>query len=525
VSTTVPRPPSRGAPAGAAPSAGEPGRRVRLLDLAVVGGPTLLGLALCLYQLTSRSLWLDEAATVAIVSQHGAAFGAAVAHDGGNMLAFYGLLHVLIGLFGTGPLVLRLPAAVAAALTVAAVGALGLRLADRRVALVAGLLTAVSLSLIYWGQDARGYAPMVALVAASFLALVALLDARRPAAAWIAYVVLTTAAVYMGLEAALIVPAQLVALVWFRRRWAAVVSAMVASAVCCIPLAVLAAERGSGQLFWVPSPTLRVLGQVAQTLASSGLQPAFYTSTSAALAILTWVLLAAGLFATWRIARSGEHRAVWPPALMFSWLLVPAVLALLESAVGHSIFQARYLLVSLPAVSLLLGWTLTARRVPRLLSLTLLAAILALRALQVAPAYGVSSENWRAATHYVAAHTRPSDCIAFYPLDNRQPFQYYLRDRSRAPRPILPTLPFGRVRPFVEDYRSLSPGQLAALPRRCGRVWLVASHEGKSGGPPVSRANYTRFVGLVRGLAREYPRSSSRDFGQAGIVTLTLYAR
>ena len=48
-------------------------------------------------ELTTRSLWLDEAATVAIASQHGAAFGAALAHDGGNMLGYYGLMHVLIG--------------------------------------------------------------------------------------------------------------------------------------------------------------------------------------------------------------------------------------------------------------------------------------------------------------------------------------------------------------------------------------------------------------------------------------------
>lgn len=566
----------------------------RRLDAAVIAGPALLGLLLCLYQLTARSLWLDESASFSIASQHGAAFGAAVAHDGGNMLAYYALLHVLIGWFGAGALVLRLPAALSAAATVAAVAALGRRLASRRVALFSGLLTAVSLSLVYWGQDARGYAPMVALIALSFLSLVGLVEGRRPGLSWVAYVLSTTGAVYMGLEAALIVPAQLVALLWFRARRPAVVSGMALSALACIPLAVLAAERGSGQLFWVPSPSLRVLGQVAQALASSGLQPAFYTSSSAALAILTGIVLAAGALLAWgpvgigrgrrptpaaadtdgrgggptagaaadTDARGGGPTPVldadrgrrlepvaganggrefvpapggqpvrWPPALMFAWLLVPAVLALLESAVGHSIFQARYLLVSLPAVSLLLGWTLAHPRVPRLLSLGLLAALLALRALQLAPAYGVSSENWRAATHFVVAHTRPGDCIAFYPLDNRQAFRYYLpigpaeRATTRLPRPILPTLPWRFVRPFVEDYRSLSAAQVAALPARCSRVWLLASHEGRVGGPPVSRANYARFLNLERGLTDGYPRATSREFGQAGVVTLTLYAR
>ncbi len=520
---TVARPVSPdGRPGAAARS--QPGGRVRLVGLAVTLGPALLALGLCLYELTTRSLWLDESATVAIATQHGAAFGSAVAHDGGNMLAYYGLLHVLIGLFGSGPLVLRLPAAVSAAVTAGLVGMLALRLAGRRVALYAGLLSAVSLTLIYWGQDARGYAPMIALITGSFIALLALLQGRRPATAWTAYVVLSTAAVYMGLEAALVVPAQLVALFWFRDRWRAVLSAMLVSAACCIPLAVLAVSRGSGQLFWVPPPSLRVLGQVAQALASSGLQPAFYTPTSTALAVLTGVVLAAAGAGAWQAARAHGSGAAFAPALIFSWLLVPGVLALIEATAGHSIFQARYLLVSLPAVSLLLAWALADRRLPPALSLALLAALIALRALQVAPAYGVSSENWRAASAYIVAHTRRTDCLAFYPLDNRQAFRYYLREPIRAPRPILPSLPWREVRPFVEDYRVLSPARMASLPARCGRVWLLASHEGQAGGPPISRANHERFVRLTSELGREYRTRQTRRFGQAGIVELTLYA-
>ena len=76
--------------------------------MAVVIVPAALALALCLYELATRSLWLDEAATISIASQHGAAFGNALAHDGGNMLAYYGLVHVLISAFGHGVVVVRL---------------------------------------------------------------------------------------------------------------------------------------------------------------------------------------------------------------------------------------------------------------------------------------------------------------------------------------------------------------------------------------------------------------------------------
>ncbi len=501
------------------------GRRARIRDMLVIAGPALLGLGLCLYDLTARSLWLDESATVAIARQHGGALGSALAHDGGNMLGYYGLQHVLIGLFGSGPFVIRLPSALAAAATTALVGALALRLFDRRVALAAGLLSAVSLSLVYWGQDARGYAPMVALIAASFLAFVALLEDGAGWRAWLAYVVLTTAAVYAGLEAALVVPAQLLVLLWYRHRAHAVLSAVALIALCCVPLAVLASERGSGQLFWVPQPSLRIADQVVQALTSSGLQPSFYTSTGTALLVLTLLVLGTGVARMLGLLRTGRGTLAAAPGLALAWLLVPAAAALLESTVGQSVFQARYLLVSLPAVALLLGWTIAASHVPRVLAIATLGALLALRALQLAPAYGVSPENWRAATGYVMAGARPGDCAAFYPRDNRMPFEYYLRAPGRAPRPILPTLPWGQVRPYVEDYTSLSAAQIARVPAQCQRVWLVSSHEGRVGGPAVSQGNYLRFTELEAGLQAGYGHSRTASFGYHGAVAVTLFSR
>ena len=84
-------------------------------------------------------------------------------------------------------------------------------------ALAAGLLTAVSLPLVFWGQDARGYAAMVALVAGSFVAFAALVDGPRRRGPWIAYVVLTALSVYASYVAIFALPAQLVALAACRR--------------------------------------------------------------------------------------------------------------------------------------------------------------------------------------------------------------------------------------------------------------------------------------------------------------------
>ncbi len=464
-------------------------RDPRLVDVAVVVAPAALAVALCLYQLTARSLWLDEAATVAIAGQHGSALWSAISHDGGNMLGYYALLHVLIGWFGHGAFVIRLPSVLAAGGAAAAVSLLALRLFDRRVALAAGLLTAVSLPMVFWGQDARGYAAMVALVAGSFAAFAALVQtgSRR---AWIAYVALTVLAVYASFVAILAVPAQLVALAWRRETWRPVASAVAACLVCWVPLAVLAASRGSGQLFWIPHPSLTLEKQVILALTSAGFEPNFRPTWAAgALAIVTVALIATTLV---------RRPLPWGARLGLAWLIVPVGLMWLWSLAAPPLFTPRNALVSLPAVALLLGWLVARSRI----GWVALAVVLALRVVVLAPSYGTSPENWRAATAYVTASERPGDCVAFYPLDARMPFAYYSGQT---------------VKPYVERYET------PRVPSGCRRVWLVASHQGLPTGTAISRAHFTRYVALRRVLTRDYARHTTHAFGYASVIWVELF--
>jgi 4-amino-4-deoxy-L-arabinose transferase-like glycosyltransferase len=528
----------------------------RLLDAVAVGFPALLALALCLYDLNSRSLWLDEAASIAIASQHGAAFGAALAHDGGNMLGFYGLLHALISLFGHGSLVARLPSALAAGATVGLTSALALRLFNRRVATVGGVLGAVSLPLVYWGQDARGYMLMIAFLCASFLLFVMALQRARPGwALWLGYVAVTTAAVYMGLEAVLALPAQLLVLAWHRRRVAWVLSGLVAAGLLCIPLAVLAVSRGSAQIFWIPPPSAFTTRQVLLTLSSSGLEPQFYSASGDVLLRITEVLAVLGAGAVvWQLVRSRTR--AWRPLLIAGWLFVPPVLSWVISELGRSMFEARYLLMSLPAVSLLLAWLIvglaepsaaralgTLRGLPvvrrwqpgpsaarvlpmllRALAATLLVGLIVLRTLQLAPSYGVSTEPWRAVTRHVVATFRPGDCIAFYPLDSRMPFRYYLPPGAPAPRSVLPDISWTPTVPFVEAYSTLSRTRLNRVSRQCNRVWLVSGHQGHNDGTTLGKVHFKRYTALIAGLESRYLNSRVTSYGAARIITLQLFS-
>ena len=497
----------------------------------VIAGPAVLAAVLSLIGLSGRSLGFDEGATVSIAAQHGAALWRAIAHDGGNMSAYYLLMHVLIGAFGNGLVVLRLPSVIATVATVALIGAIAERLfADRRVTAVAGVLSAVSLPLIYWGQTARGYALMVAFVCAAMLAFIALVDPGGDAPAgrgpWLAFVVAMTLAMYCSFVAALVIPVQVLAVLARRGALRRYGSALVATAVLCVPLAVLAARRGSGQLFWVQPPSRMVDTQVLQSLTSAGLQPVFHHSVTTK--AFMWIMLAAVVaLVVDTVARWRRGEPVWGMGLVLSWCVLPAALTFLYSVISHPVFVPRNVLMSTPAVALALAPSLGRgrRRWPRYLAPALLVVVLAARAIPVVRAYGVSPEPWQAVTARVLAQSRPGDCVTFYPADARMAFQYYVGTGARtgtAPRSVLPVVPWGVVRPFVEDYAIPSPAALARRTAGCTRMWLVSSHEGQPNGPAVARAHRAQWFRLAGELQRRFGSGPVRKYGYASVIHVQL---
>ena len=525
-------------PAGSPP--GRAGGRQRLGRAPITGAavyivPALLGAALCLISLNGRGFGFDEGATIAIVSQHGNALWRGIAHDGGNMSGYYLLMHVLVGAFGDGPWVLRLPSVVFAAITPGLIAAIAVALwDDRRAAWIAGILSAVSLPLVYWGQTTRGYAGMLCLACAGMLCFVKLVDAAsRGERAWrwgSAYALCTALGAYGGFIVVLIVVAQLLSLVGRPRRVIGRVAASVAGmVVLCLPIAALAVSRGSGQLFWVPRPGHQVETQVMQALTSAGLQSTFhrvFTTTPGWIGTSVVLVVVIG-FAVRARGRAGDRLGGFGMALALSWALIPGLVEFLGSLVSQPVFLPRNVLVSVPAVALVLGVVLTDRRLPRWAAIGGLGLTLFIRAVPVADGYGKAPEPWREVTRQVLAAARPGDCLTFYPEDGHNAFDYYVLQagaRHRAPRAVLPDVPWTTTRPFVELYPTLSPARIAALRGGCRRMWLVSSHEGQTRGPQLSRRHLRRWYALRSGLRRAFGPGDFRTEGWASAIHIELFA-
>jgi hypothetical protein len=365
---------------------------------------------------------------------------------------------------------------------------------------------------------------MVAFVCAAMVAFLALVDGSGRPGHWLAFVAAMTLAMYCSFVAALVIPAQVVAVAARRGAARRYGSALVASAVLCVPLAVLAVRRGSGQLFWVQPPSRMVDTQVLQSLTSAGLQPVFHHSvTTKPLMWATLATVVALVVDTVRRRRRGEP--VWGMGLVLSWCVLPGALTFLYSVISHPIFVPRNVLMSTPAVGLAFAPALADRRWPRYLAPALLTAVLAARAIPVARAYGVSPEPWQHVTATVLAQTQPGDCVTFYPADARMAFQYYVGTGSatrRAPRSVLPAVAWGVVRPFVEDYAIPTAAELARRSAGCTRMWLISSHEGQPNGPAQARANRARWLGLASELERRFGSGPVDKFGYASVIHVQL---
>jgi mannosyltransferase len=506
---------------------------LRLIDVAAALVPTALAAGFVIYSLGARSLWIDEGDTFTTASQHGSALWHWMLNDGGNMFTYYAGMHVVIALFGTSPIALRLPSALALVGTVPLAFALTRRLFDLRAATISAFLVAASLPLVYWGQNARAYTVAVLLVTASTYAFVCAVQTRKRWA-YVLYVVCSVLAIYTILLSALVVVAQCCSLV-LRRRHETSLSALAACAgsiaLLSVPIGIAAAIRGTVPIEWIPPPTLSLDKYVLNFVASARVSGVSSTPTTHLLLEATLVTWAGAAFLfIYSLVRTGRSEDTWAIGLIGSCFVVPIAGILAITELVHPVFSDRYVLSSLPAASMLAGVAISRFR-PAALALVAGAALVILRSLQIPASYGSPIETWNTATADVVSSAQPQDCIAFFVADGFTAFDYYvLATRSPhppLPRPVLPLTTWVARTPYALDPAVIPANSLAGVVAGCPRLWVVWTHQGgeppgTAGALPYQVRKYEAFNVLAREVNGAYRLVSYKQFTS---VDVALYDR
>ena len=280
----------------------------------------------------------------------------------------YPILAWLSAKLGDPAVLVRLPTMLAGIATIPLIYGIARRTLGVRVALVAGLLAALSPFLSFYAVEARAYAVAIALVATSTLCMLIALD-RKSGRWWTAYGLASCAAMYSHYTSAYVLAAQLAWLLWFHREsWKPALAANSIAALAFLP--------------WVPglledldSPTvgiisvlapfdsasfLRFTGSWALGHPSNGLLTFWGTALEVVL-VAGLALGAVGLVLRRRAGARGDspRRTDSLALIVLLALATPAAIAVVSLA-GDDMYIPRNLGASWPAWSIALAALVTA---------------------------------------------------------------------------------------------------------------------------------------------------------------------
>jgi mannosyltransferase len=413
----VDSPPARGEDTG-----------LRPVDWAIALGLAGVALALDLFRLGSTSLFADEVFSVQLVNNPWPAFWNYLWGHEPNMILYHLLLRGWLWFtshLGLAPneLVVRAPSVLFAVLAVLVVFALGRRFWGTTVGAIGAALYLVNHVQLSVVREARSYPlQMLLLCVAWYALLTALSTDRRRRRWWAGYAIAMTLALYAHLFSALVLAAQVVAVVvlllirsdWHdraRRSWREMAISVAAICLAAVPLVPVVVLHGSTNA-WVPPANLVAFARFLWNISGH---------------VVVYGLLLGATLALALILQRGR-KIVAPTAALFCWLIVPIVLAyaLTQPRLNLHLFVWGYLVVVVPPLCILaaIGVTLLPwRRARPVLALGLIGS--ALLALPIH--YALPGQDYRTAIRWIEQHYQDGDGLICTSWSCSLALDYYLR--------------------------------------------------------------------------------------------------
>jgi 4-amino-4-deoxy-L-arabinose transferase-like glycosyltransferase len=393
--------------------------------LAAAVSAVLIGVVLRLARLGEKVLSFDEAYTVATAQRSFLDMLGTFRFEANGTL--YAVLLWPLLRISESEAAVRTPAVIAGLATIPAVYWTGRVLVEKRAALIAAALVAISPALIGWSVWGRSYALAILFAVLSFGCLGRALGEPAAAGLWRWLCVLSVLAVAYSsvLAAVTLLPVLAVAVALRVReepaRWGwARPSLALAAGLLPLGVALYLESTYRDPLAWLWKPDLALVRRVGGELAAG---PAYFGEAGpglagAILAILV-AIVAAGLVVSWR--RRG--RPSWQMGVLLGWMLFPPVLLFVASQV-RPMFWGRYLGIAVPALALLIAALLV--RMPRRLG-AVYGVVLGTLLLSASLVTSAPFNDFRAAATWVEARRSPADPLVVYPVEQLPALSYYAR--------------------------------------------------------------------------------------------------
>jgi mannosyltransferase len=479
----------------------------------------VIGAVLRFHMLGVRSLWLDEASSVTFARLPLRDFLRTMWYGEANMSFYYFLLRGWLR-FGDSEFWLRSLSVLFGLGAIGAVYQFGKRFLSQRTGIVAAALLAVHCFHIRYSQELRSYSLLAFLLILSMYLFLLALESPERRILWFLYACVSALAIYSQVFAVFVLAGEWLVLTPSRIKRAGILKLLGAAAsvgLLILPMAAVMLLRNSGQLDWVPRPS--VLGTLGVLLNVAGIQPEDAQISPAGVLLLgiDFALLAVTLAYTFLPSRrDSEGRETTLPALFLSACLFFPIFAMLLLSFKKPIFVPRYLSMCVPAFVLLMSHAVIT--LERIFSRRIVSAIALLFLLVPATAgtrmyfssFGTYGHDWRGVTNYILSQQQPGDAAIFYNFSGHRVFDYYVsRERKSDSPAIAPTVLF----PL-----QLDRGSIESRSEPYHRVWLVLDQS-------VRTAQAINNAELIRtSLQPHFRQVSDREFPGTGMIRVTLYA-
>ncbi|HEY0753855.1 MAG TPA: glycosyltransferase family 39 protein [Ktedonobacteraceae bacterium] len=438
---------------------GQPGR---WLDILIVLALFFLALSFNLYRLGLPSIWFDEALSITRARQALPLLSRIVLTTQPNMALYYFVLHFWLAFMEflhvhATEAVVRLPSAFFSALGMLVLYFLARRFFNVFIAVFAALLYLLNTLQLTYAQETRAYTLQMLFLGFSWYALFMLfssdLSRQRARGWWVCFVLSSALASYAHLFSELVLTTQALALVlllvipnaWqarLRQQIRPLLSSWVCIAILNAPL-LYAASRIGSKTGWLPIPTLKDIYNLFLTICAHNkfLLSLFMLTILPGLLITLLAFVPPGMELLKRLSVLPENAAAryrWQKRLvqllplvlcLLCWVVFPVALSYIVSQKSTRLFSARYLVVIVPALILLVAFGITLLRwwaVQLITSLCIVGLCLS-----CASNYYLHAqvEDWRTGTQWLQQNYQDGDGLVCY--DNSQgcavDIEYYLQ--------------------------------------------------------------------------------------------------
>jgi len=473
----------------------------RILHLASRFAPVaviFLAFLIRLNGLTYQSLWRDEVDAICFAQapllkelpQTALTFTpscppdipqllAAFTNPGFNGPLYFLVLRGAIGLWGYSELALRFLSLMCGVISVALLIALGTRLFNRAVGLIAGALLAFSAYQVWYSQEAKMYTLITMLALASIYFLRRAVEEGH-LRFWIGVVLCTSIAMGSHILAALLIPVQAVLfLLWWPYSRRHLVAGVIALACVTLPYVPVGWPRVQLMFQAAESGFARyTLGEMMSVLGRAYAGGILNSTEERWILIATGVAAALAIFGLLSIDTPPRPPSIPDRILtrisIAAWALIPALAVALIS-INRPLFTDRYLIWAQSAFYLAVALGVYA-----LWKWFKPLAVMALAMLIVMNSVGIITQattpfksDLRSAAQAVAQQIQPGDLVVFQIPHVQHTFDYYFRQPYQAM-----SGPYTNSPGDVNGYQNSDETVLAQIaPMFTGQhtVWLVSS--------------------------------------------------